>query len=648
MINNIIFDFDTAIINTEGVELILDQALQRLDPDRAAEQRAVMLQVSAGAFAGEVSIGDALRRLFELTQVTQQDVAAAAAQVLQSLNPRVSEIFSALEAAGKQIFILSTGPEEMVRPVTRALHLNDDHVFTNQLIYDFIGNVIGFNEKNPLFLSVGKIFLVEQLKYDGRLAGTTAVVGRGASDLGMRKSNLAQLFVYFANHQEQDEIRRQADYVVDRFDHLVPLFFSEEEISHATMQSYYQRHGGSLEAQRPAALLLENIHESAALRLAEAGIELRQQKGALAGEELIAAAAEANLLGIRSQSRINAAIVAGLPHLWAIGAFCIGTNQIDLEAAADAGIPVFNAPYSNTRSVAELVAGEIIMLMRRIPEKNAAAHGGQWLKSAVGCTEIRGKRVGIIGYGHIGSQVSVLLENLGMSVWFHDIVDKLPLGNARRSTSLESLLEESDVITLHVPDTPETRGVMNAARIGSMKRGAFLINSSRGRVVDLGALRAALDDGRIAGAAIDVFPQEPDSSQEAFVSPLQGAGNVLLTPHIGGSTQEAQVNIATYVGEKLLRFASNGATTGSINFPEVDLPRVPGTHRILHVHHNVPGVLAKINALFARRNINVAGQLLQTRGHIGYLIVDVNQEVSEQVLDLMGHIAETIKVRKIA
>jgi len=309
---------------------------------------------------------------------------------------------------------------------------------------------------------------------------------------------------------------------------------------------------------------------------------------------------------------------------------------------------VFNAPYSNTRSVAELVVGETILLMRRIPEKSSACHAGQWLKSAAGAAEIRGKTVGIIGYGHIGSQVSVLLENLGMSVLFHDIVDKLPLGNAKRAPSLEELLGQADVVTLHVPDTPETRNLIAEAQIQQMKKGAVLINSSRGRVVELTALRQALDRGDIAGAAIDVFPEEPDQPQALFHSPLQGAANVILTPHIGGSTQEAQRNIADYVSDKLVRFVRTGATSGAVNFPEADMPRVPHTHRILHIHHNVPGVLAKINSVFARRNINIAGQILQTKDHIGYLIVDVDQQVSDQVLDLMGHITETIKVRKIA
>ncbi|HNW58544.1 MAG TPA: phosphoglycerate dehydrogenase [bacterium] len=648
VIDNIIFNFDSTLIHAEGVELILEQALQR----QKSRQRAALLerlaQISMLADLGETSVADALHQCFALARVTRADVTAVAARVLETLNPRVIESVTALQQAGKHIFIFSTGFEELVRPVTRALHVDDDHVFTNQLIYDFKGEVVGFNEKNPLFLSAGKGFLIEQLRNDGRLPGGTAIVGRSASDLAIRKNNIARIFVYFANARIHEEIRRQADYVVDRFDHLLPLFFSEEELSNEGIQLFYAQNGHVEAAAQPTILLLENVHEEAVRRFRSEGLEPRMLKGALRNDELCTGAGDIHILGIRSQTRVTARVLAAMPELWAIGAFCIGTNQIDLAQAAKSGIPVFNAPYSNTRSVAELVVGEIIMLMRRIPEKSQAAHAGSWLKSSAGCSEIRGKTVGIIGYGHIGSQVSVLLESLGMSVCFHDIVDKLPLGNAHKSASLEELLSRADVVTLHVPDTPATRNLIGAAQLRRMKKGAILLNSSRGRVVDLAALRAALDKGVLAGAAVDVFPEEPDQTNESFSTPLQGAANTILTPHIGGSTEEAQVSIARYVSEKLLRFIQTGATTGAINFPEVELPRVAQTHRILHVHYNVPGVLAKINNLFARRSINVAGQLLQTRGEIGYLIVDVDQQVSGQVLDLMGHIAETIKVRKIA
>ncbi len=646
MINNVIFDFDSTIINAEGVELIIENALARVGEEQAGALRTQLHDLTLKATNGEMPLGEALRTRFQLAPVMRADVEKAAALILNSITPMVAETIEALRRAGRQIFIFSTSFDEIVRPVTDALLVPRDHVFSNQLIYDFTGRVMGINENNPLFFSVGKGFLAEQLKNEGRLPGRTAVVGDGSTDLSLRKNNIAQIFVYFSGTQVLEEIRQQADFAIERFNQLLPLFFSEAEYSH--QQAETDEAEEKSDAPTPRAILLENIHDKAVALLRESGVELETHKGGWEESGLIKSAQGAHLLGIRSQSRVTAGVIAALPDLWAVGAFCIGINQVDLEAAAKAGIPVFNAPYSNTRSVAELVVGETIMLMRRIFEKSAAAHQGKWLKAAAGCSEVRGKRVGIIGYGHIGSQVSILFENLGMSVVFHDVVDKLPLGNARRAKDLPALLEQVDVVTLHVPDTPETRGMIGAAALQRMKPGAFLINSSRGRVVDMEALQVALQSGRLAGAAIDVFPQEPNHTVEVFTCPLQGLENVILTPHIGGSTEEAQENIALYVSDKLVHFLRTGNTRGAVNFPEVDMPRMPGTHRILHIHKNVPGVLAKINSVFARRGINVAGQMLQTNEHIGYLVVDVDHHISGHVLELMRHITETIKIRKIA
>lgn len=453
------------------------------------------------------------------------------------------------------------------------------------------------------------------------------------------------MFVYFTSSHLQEDIRRQADFQVDHFDQLLPLFCSDDELPHEKAGSFRDQEA-EVES-KPYIILLEEIHEKAKNKLITAGYEILAERGAWETDVLCTRAHKANVLGIRSRTKITAQAIKCMPQLWIIGAFCIGTNQIDLQAAAEAGIPVFNAPYSNTRSVAELVVGETIMLFRRIFEKSNAAHQGQWLKSSSGCHEIRGKTIGIIGYGRIGSQVSVLLENMGMSILFHDIVDKLPLGNAKKAEDLTCLLQHSDIVTLHVPDTPETRGMIGTAELALMKKGAFLLNSSRGKVVDLQALQKAIEEKKLGGAAIDVFPSEPVLPEDVFNSPLQNLPNVILTPHIGGSTVEAQENIGDYVSGKIDKFLTTGSTIGAVNFPEVELPRINGTHRILHVHVNVPGVLAKVNSVFARRNINVEGQILQTKGSIGYLIVDVNQDISEQVLSLMKSITETIKLRRI-
>jgi len=648
MINNVIIDFDSTIINAEGIELIIRKALEQVAEPERSQRLAQLAELTDKATNGDIPLEDAIRQRLQLTEITKQDVAAVAAQILDSINPMVRETVEALLQRGKRIAVFSTSFDDLVQPVTDELNIPRGSVFANSLIYDHGGRVAGVDESNPLFLSIGKVFMAERLKSQCLLEGGTAVVGDGVTDLLIRRNNMAKMFVYFAGSYLHEDIRRQADFTVDRFDQLLPLFCSNEELSNAVVESFSMPNNRAVPPPVPKVVLLESIHDHAKDKLIRENFLVESHKGAWNTEELEQKARQANVLGIRSKTQISSEAIASLPDLWAIGAFCIGTDQIDLAAAAGAGIPVFNAPYSNTRSVAELVVGETIMLMRRIFEKSSAAHDGRWLKTASGCAEIRGKTVGIVGYGHIGSQVSVLLENLGMSVIFHDIVDKLPLGNAKRAASLHDLLERSDVVTLHVPETPETRHMIGKKEIGHMKRGSFLINSSRGSVVDLEGLREGMDSGHLAGAAIDVFPEEPGQPQDLFTTPLQNATNVILTPHIGGSTKEAQENIAAYVSEKLSRFLNSGSTIGAVNFPEVELPRVQETDRILHVHHNVPGVLAKINSVFARRDINVEGQILQTKGNIGYLIVDVNRYVSDHVLNLMSAITETIKVRKIS
>lgn len=380
----------------------------------------------------------------------------------------------------------------------------------------------------------------------------------------------------------------------------------------------------SLDRDRIPILLLEGIHPRAVDAFRHEGYtRLDLHDTALAGDALAGRLADARILGVRSRTRVTREILDRAPRLIAIGCFCIGTDQVDLEAAEERGIPVFNAPFSNTRSVAELVVAEVVMLARRIPERNALAHRGVWAKSARGAHEVRGKCLGIVGYGHIGSQVGLLAEAMGMRVVFHDVVAKLALGNAAPTRTLDELLEQADHVTLHVPDTPQTRGMIGAVELGRMRPGAMLVNASRGSVVDLDALADALDDGRIGGAAIDVYPSEPRSADEEFVSPLRRFDNVLLTPHIGGSTQEAQENIGVEVAEKLIRYSDNGSTLSAVNFPEVALPEHPGKHRLLHIHRNRPGMLTKINEVFSAKDLNVTAQYLQTSPRIGYVVLDV-------------------------
>ena len=402
----------------------------------------------------------------------------------------------------------------------------------------------------------------------------------------------------------------------------------------------------SFPKERIHILFLENISDAAIRLFKQNGYtNVRKISGALGEQELIRELKDVHLIGIRSKTRITKKVLAAAPKLQAIGCFCIGVNQVDLEAATDAGVVVFNAPYSNTRSVAELVMGAAIMLIRRIPDKNKAAHEGIWMKDARGSFELRGKTMGIIGYGNIGSQVSVLAESLGMKVLFYDIETRLPLGNAMAAKSLKDLMGRSDIISLHVPETPQTKHMINRSVLKSAKQGAILINYARGEVVDLDALAVALVQEAIGGAAIDVYPFEPEKNGDTFDCPLQGLPNVLLTPHIGGSTQEAQENIGADVSMKMFQYLERGITAGSHSVPALALPPVENAHRILHIHKNVPGVLTAINAALSGNHINIVGQYLTTNPRIGYVVLDVDKRLSQKAMGLLREVKHTIKVR---
>ena len=402
----------------------------------------------------------------------------------------------------------------------------------------------------------------------------------------------------------------------------------------------------SLDKSKIKFLLLEGIHESALRTLKSHGYEnIEAVKGSISEQELLKKVKDIHFIGIRSRTQLTDVVFSAAEKLLAVGCFCIGTNQVNLDAALTKGVPVFNAPYSNTRSVAELVIAQAILLLRRVPEKNLLAHQGIWQKSAAGSFEARGKKLGIVGYGSIGSQLSVLAESMGMKVFLHDSVTKLPLGNANQVDSLEALMRECDVLSLHVPENRETRNMIGADELKWMKPESVVINASRGSVVDLDALAVALRENRIAGAAIDVFPHEPASNQDEFTSLLRGIPNCILTPHVGGSTMEAQENIGIEVSEKLIKYSDNGSSFNSVNFPEVTLPAYSGKHRLLHIHQNRPGVLSEINIVFAKNGININSQYLQTNNEVGYVVMDVDAEHSKEALNRLNEIDGTIRCR---
>ncbi|NWN91236.1 phosphoglycerate dehydrogenase [Marinobacter adhaerens] len=402
----------------------------------------------------------------------------------------------------------------------------------------------------------------------------------------------------------------------------------------------------SLEKSKIRILLLEGVHQSALDTLNAAGYtNIEYLSHSLAEEDLMEKIADAHFVGLRSRTQLTEKVFEAAKKLVAVGCFCIGTNQVDLQAATRRGIAVFNAPFSNTRSVAELVLAQAILLLRGVPEKSAKAHRGDWQKSAKNSYEIRGKKLGIIGYGNIGTQFSVLAESLGMDVYFYDVVSKLPIGNATQVGSMQELLNLADVVSLHVPETPATKYMFKAEQLAQMKPGSILMNASRGTVVDIEALADSLRSGKLLGAAIDVFPVEPKSNKEEFVSPLREFDNVILTPHVGGSTIEAQENIGREVAEKLTMYSDNGTSVSSVNFPEVALPSHPNQHRLLHIHENVPGVMSEINHVFSDNGINICGQYLQTKEDIGYVVIDVDKAYSELALEKLRQVNGTIRCR---
>ena len=404
----------------------------------------------------------------------------------------------------------------------------------------------------------------------------------------------------------------------------------------------------SLDKSKIKILLLEGVHQSALDTLNSHGYtNIEYLTGSLPEEELLERVKDVHFIGIRSRTQLTKEVFAAADRLVAVGCFCIGTNQVDLNAATMHGVAVFNAPYSNTRSVAELVLAEAILLLRGVAEKNAKAHRGEWQKSAKNSYEIRGKKLGIVGYGSIGSQLSVMAESMGMEVCFYDVITKLPLGNASQVGSLKELLNTCDVVSLHVPETPSTKDLMGEAEFAEMKQGSIFINAARGTVVVIDALCKALSEQRLLGAAIDVFPVEPRTNNDEFISPLREFDNVILTPHVGGSTMEAQENIGYEVAEKLIKYSDNGSSITSVNFPEVALPEHSNTHRLLHVHHNVPGVMSAINNVFSENNINISGQYLQTNEKVGYVVIDVDADTSEVALSKLKQIHDTIRCRRL-
>ncbi len=620
-----LIDFDSTLVRLETLEVLADVAMAGA-PDRD-ERLQALLRLTERAMNGELPIEAVFAERLELLDATRDSLEPVIERLRNNFTASFLENRTFLERHADCIYVVSNGFREIIAPVVRDLGLRADHVYANEFVFDSNGGIVGAQSDNPLTRAGGKTQVARALAHDGELV----MVGDGWSDHEAYAAGAVDRFYAFTENVSRDRVVAAAERVAPNFDEVLYDCGCQPSVSYPK--------------NRIEVLLLENIHANAVESFTREGYRVRTLPASLDADALGEALRHVSILGIRSKTHITAELLAEAKRLQAVGAFCIGTNQIDLPACAEHGVAVFNAPFSNTRSVVELALAEIILLMRNLPAKLRAMHAGAWKKSARGSFEVRGKTLGIVGYGNIGMQLSVLAEALGMQVRYFDLQPRLALGTATACASLDELLETSDVVTLHVDGRPENRSFFGREQFEKMREGALFLNLSRGFVVEVEALREAIESGHIHGAGVDVFPEEPRGNDEPFDSALRGLDNVMLTPHIGGSTLEAQADIGRFVAGKLIGYINTGATMNSVNFPEIQLPALADAHRLIHIHRNVPGVVAEINRVLAADGANVAGQYLKTNEQIGYVITDVDKRYSERLLDDMKGIEHTLRAR---
>jgi D-3-phosphoglycerate dehydrogenase len=620
-----VIDFDSTFTKVEALDMLGELSLVGR-PDRD-DTLAQIKTITDRGMAGELSFTESLELRIKLLRAHRDQLPA----LIETLTGKISDSFQRnkefLAENADHIYVVSNGFREFIVPVVASLGIQADHVLANTFVYDNEGNIVDFDRSNPLSANGGKPQVIRSLHLDGDVY----VIGDGYTDYEIRESGAADRFYAFTENVLRPRVVEKADFIAPSLDE----FLYHNNLNRS--QSYPK--------SRIKVLLLENVHPVAVQLFEQEGFNVEIRKGALDEDELIEAIRDVSILGIRSKTNVTARVLEHANKLMTIGAFCIGTNQIDLTACTKRGVAVFNAPYSNTRSVVELAIGEIIMLIRGIVPKSNSMHRGEWDKSAKNSYEVRGKKLGLVGYGNIGTQLSVVAEALGMEVYFYDVVDKLALGNTRKCKTLDELLAVSDIISLHTDGRKENKNLIGEREFGLMKTGVIFLNLSRGHIVDIPALVNAIKQGKVIGTGVDVFPEEPKTNNEEFMSELRELPNVILTPHIGGSTEEAQANIGNFVPAKLLEYINNGSTYGSVNFPELQLPLLKDSHRLLHIHANVPGILAKMNTIFAKYHINIHGQYLKTNEQIGYVITDVAKEYADEVVQELKGIDNTIKFR---
>ncbi|MFW5703833.1 MAG: phosphoglycerate dehydrogenase [Patescibacteria group bacterium] len=624
----IVIDFDSTFITVEALDELAVRCLKD-DPDRQLKQEQIA-QITAQGMSGEMPFRESLLRRLALFAATRDDISGLVPRLRRSVTPSIKRNRQFFRNFGDQIYIISGGFREYILPVVSSFGISEDHVLANSFTFDSEGLITGFDKTNFLSKSGGKSQAIRKIRKENPNQHVI-VIGDGYTDLETRLTGTADRFYAFTENVRRDSVVKQADKEIVNFDELLFHLKLPASVSYPK--------------NRIKVLLLEKIHPFAVQRFRQEGYTVTEISSALSEEELITELKTTSILGIRSKTKVTKRVLEAAPKLLAIGAFCIGTNQIDLETAAKKGIAVFNAPFSNTRSVVEITLGSIIMLMRQAFERSTKLHAGIWDKSASGSHEIRGKKLGIIGYGNIGSQLSVLAEALGMEVYFYDIVEKLALGNARQCSSLKELLKMADVVSIHVDGRPENTDLISDREFSLMKDGVIFLNFARGNLINVNSLQQAILSGKVAGAAVDVFPQEPKSNDEKLVTPLQGLPNIILTPHIGGSTVEAQENIGLFVSDQIITYVNQGTTSLSVNIPPLQLPPLKNDSRLIHLHHNTYGILAQINQVLAANRMNIEGQYLKTNELIGYVIVDTNKRATSAVQRQLEQIAGTIRVR---
>jgi D-3-phosphoglycerate dehydrogenase / 2-oxoglutarate reductase len=622
---NFVIDFDSTFTKVEAFDVLADISLA--DHPEREERKKQIINITNQGMDGSISFRESLEKRLNLLAPNRNHLPA----LILKLKDSVSESFKRNKEFflkyADNIYIISNGFKEFIEPIVTEFGIKPENILANEFRFDKEGKVIGFDTENPLSANGGK---VEQLK-KLNLQGDIYVIGDGYTDYEIKQAGFANKFFAFTENVERENVKKNADHITPSLDEFLYLNKLNTAISYPK--------------NRINVLLLENVHPVALELMKLEGFNVETYHAAMTEEELCQKIKNVSVLGIRSKTHVTEKVLEHANRLMVIGAFCIGTNQIDLKTATKKGIAVFNAPFSNTRSVVELAVAEMIILIRSIADKSTKMHNGVWDKSAKGSFEVRGKKLGLIGYGNIGTQLSVIAESLGMRVLYYDAEERLSLGNAVKCKTMKEVLEQADVISMHVDGRASNTNLIGRKEFAMMKKGVIFINLSRGHVVDIQALRENILSGKVAGTAIDVFPYEPVSNDEEFASELRGLPNTILTPHIGGSTAEAQENIGNFVPGKIMEYINTGSTSNSVNFPNITLPILDNAHRLIHIHHNVPGILAKINQVLAENDINIMGQYLKTTESIGYVITDINKEYDKDVIAKLRAIEQTIKFR---